>query len=33
MSNMARGRRQPDNSITAESIAHYTYAQATLNVP
>lgn len=29
----ARGRRQPDNSISAESIAHYTYAQATLNVP
>lgn len=29
----ARGRRQPDNSIAPESINHYTYAQATLNVP
>jgi hypothetical protein len=28
-----RGRRQPDNSISTETIAHYTYAQATLNVP
>lgn len=29
----ARGRRQPDNTIAPESINHYTYAQATLNVP
>lgn len=33
MAGMARGRRQPDNTISPESIAHYTYAQATLNVP
>jgi hypothetical protein len=33
MAGMARGRRQPDNSIDPESINHYTYAQATLNVP
>lgn len=33
MAAQARGRRQPDNTISPESIAHYTYAQATLNVP
>ena len=33
MAGMARGRRQTDNTISPESIAHYTYAQATLNVP
>jgi hypothetical protein len=29
----ARGRREDDNSIRAETTAHYTYLQATLNVP
>lgn len=29
----ARGKRLEDNSIAAESIAQYAYAQATLNVP
>jgi hypothetical protein len=33
MAAQARGRRQDDNSISPESIAHYAYAQATLNVP
>lgn len=33
MAAQARGRRQPDNSISPESLNHYAYAQATLNVP